>query len=104
MRKKRVDEFLSGNLDECIVNYCYIERLRKSHLNHNMPRLLSIGLEDYQENSNRILLMMRREGFDVVVISNNEVFSVEFFNQYNPAKAHYNYLKQLIFETKEEKW
>lgn len=103
MNKRKSEVFFSDNLDDCIGNCC-INYLRKSHLNRTMPRLLTIDLEQYQENNNRIQLMMRQEGFDVVVISNNEVFSVEFFNGYCPAKAHYNYLKQLVFETKEGTW
>lgn len=103
MNKRKSGKFFSDNLEECMVNHGYIDRLRKSLLNRTMPRLLTIDLEEYQENNNRIQLMMRQEGFDVVVISDNGVISVEFFNGYCPAKAHYDYLKQTIFETKEEK-
>lgn len=103
MNKKEVSNILSDKLEDCVVNSGYIERLRKSHLNRNMPKLLTIDLEQYQENNTRIQLMMRQEGFDVVVISNNDVFSVQFFTDYTPAKAHYNYLKQITFN-KGEKW
>lgn len=103
MNKRKSEVFFSDKLEECIVNHGYINRLRKSRLSKNMPGLLTIDLEQYQENNNRILLMMRQEGFDVVVISDNDVFSVEYFNGYIPAKSHYDYLKQLIFTPKEEK-
>ena len=103
MNKREVKSFLSDRLKDCVVNDGYIDRLRKFHLNHNMQPFLSIDLEQYQEENTRIQLMMRQEGFDVVVIRNSDVFSVEYFNGYIPAKAHYDYLKQLIFETKEEK-
>lgn len=102
MNRKEVSDILSDKLEDCVVNHGYINRLRKSHLNKYMPRLLTIDLEQYQENNKRIQLMMRQEGFDVVVIRNNDVFSVTFFNEYSPAKTHYDYLKQLILETKEE--
>lgn len=97
MNKKEVS-ILSDKLEDCLVNSGYIERLRKSHLKQNMPKYLTIDLEQCQEENTRIHLMMRQEGFDVVVISNNDVFSVEFFNDYIPAKAHYNYLKQITFK------
>ena len=103
MNKKEVSNILSDKLeDDLVVNRGYIERLRKSHLNRNMPKLLTIDLEQCQEENTRIQLMMRQEGFDVVVISNNEVFSVEFFNDYVPAKAHYDYLKQITFKKGEK--
>lgn len=104
MNKRKRKVLFSDNLDDCVVNHGYIERLRKTHLNRTMPSLLTIDLEEYQENNNRILLMMRQEGFDVVVISNDNVLSVEYFREYVPAKAHYDYIKQLIFEQKGEKW
>lgn len=100
MNKRKRKTLFSDNLDDCVVNHGYIERLRKTHLNRTMPSLLTIDLEEYQENNNRILLMMRQEGFDVVVISNDNVLSVEYFREYVPAKAHYDYIKQLIFEQK----
>lgn len=102
MNKRKSTVFFSDKLNDCVVNHGYIERLRKTHLNKDMPKFLTIDLEDYQENNNRILLMMRKEGFDVVIITNNDVYSVEFFNEYIPAKAHYDYIKQLIFNIKEE--
>ena len=99
MNKKEVSNILSDKLqNEMTVNKGFIERLRKSHLIRTMPKYLTIDLEQCQEENTRIHLMMRQEGFDVVVISNNDVFSVEFFTDYIPAKAHYDYLKQITFK------
>ena len=102
MNKKEVSNILSDKLEDCLDNSGYIAHLRKLHLNRNMPKLLTIDLEQCQEENTHIQLMMRQEGFDVVVISNNEVFSVEFFNDYIPAKAHYDYLKQITFKKGEK--
>lgn len=67
-------------------------------INGFVTRVLTDG-----DNTNSIQLWRRQEGFDVVVIRNNDVFSVKFFSQYDRAEAHYNELKQQIFNTKEEK-
>lgn len=102
MNKRKSTVFFSDKLNDCVVNHGYIERLRKTHLNKDMPKFLTIDLEDYQENNNRILLMMRQEGFDVVMIENHNVSFSKFIKDYDTALAYFNDLKQQKFNTKEE--
>lgn len=69
-----------------------------------VPRLLSVKLEDYREDNKKLQLWRRQEGFDVIVIINDKVFSVEFIAKFDLAKERYNELKQQYFNTKEEEW
>lgn len=57
----------------------------------------------YTEKNDSIQLWKRYEGFDVVVIENNDVSFCNFYEDYDTAFTQYDTLKQQIFKTQEEK-